>query len=81
MEFSEKIQLHFVLLLWRRVIGHPYIGSAIALSDISESRLEVLSYIMYLEVEDALKLSLPVDPQVDRVVYDLACTYLELELS
>ena len=30
--FSEKIQLHFVLVLWR-VIGHPYIESATALSD------------------------------------------------
>ena len=30
--FSEKIQLHFVLVLCR-VIGHPYIESAIALSD------------------------------------------------
>ena len=30
--FSEKIQLHFVLVLWR-VIGHPYIESATTLSD------------------------------------------------
>ena len=35
--FSEKIQLHFVLVLWR-VIGHPYIESATALSDIKRRR-------------------------------------------
>ena len=35
--FSEKIQLHFVLVLWR-VIGHPYIESATALSDKEKER-------------------------------------------
>ena len=35
--FSDKIQLHFVLVLWR-VIGHPYIESATALSDCISSR-------------------------------------------
>ena len=34
--FSEKIQLHFILVLWR-VIGHPYIESATALYDIESA--------------------------------------------
>ena len=46
--FSEKIQLHFVLVLWR-VIGHPYIESATALSDkqpgLNPEQLKVVSVI------------------------------------
>ena len=55
--FSEKIQLHFVLVLWR-VIGHPYIESATALSDKFHIIIRFLIiYAVQLTVDDHFKIT------------------------